>query len=1231
VLTWNTGSLKNDDFAFAREIRGTSGSVNGNNTNFTLEPNEQPLPGPGTADFSAWYRWTAPNTGKVSFLAEPPTGTPCGDTTRFLGAYTGAFIDILSRVAVNFDGYRDFDDPGACDNRSLRFNAVAGTTYRIQLSSVLGKPFKLSWSYANPPPNDHFANALILAGNSGSLIGTNRDATKEPGEPNHAGGPGGASIWYRWTAPTSGQFTFDTIGFRNQTSNSFRYLTALMAVYTGPGLNSLTSVATNASDNKVTFNATAGTTYHIAIDSAPYAGGGYLPGLVPLHWGAKQIANDDFVNAQQLSAASAFVPLLGSNTGATKEAGEPDHRGSSGGASVWYRWTALSTDNVSFVFNQCSTCTLSAANALVAVYTGSSVNALTSVPATLDNNHTFSTVRGTTYFIAVDSSTGNGGTYEFSLVSSSLSARNDNFSQAQTLSGTSGAVVGDNSGATKEAGEPNHATDRGGASVWYQWRAPASGIYTFDTSGSNFDTLLAVYTGNAVNALSIVASNDNAGSSARSRVAFNANANTTYRIAVDGKSTALDPGTGLPRGETGLIFLNWSNLPPPLNDNFANAQPINGASGNIAGRNTVAGKEGGEPNHAGNPGGASVWYRWTAPSSGNFTFMTVGSDFNTLLAVYTGSKVDELNLISNNDDVGGSTQSRVTFNAIAGNIYHVAVDGSVGVPGNLTPFSGNVVLSWFSQTGIGNDDFVAAQELSGSSGSLAATNAGATKENSEPSHANDRGGRSVWYSWTAPFSGPVLFTTVGSDFDTVLAVYTGTNVTNLTLLASNNDSPYSDNLSHILTSSLTFTATAGTTYKIAVDGSGGRSGSFVLRWGPDAKISGQVSFIAGLCGSDKKVTMILSGEDARAVTFTGSGTYSFEHLRVGGNYSVHGVSEISASCLPLFLERAQNLFPLAGDVLNANFTDDGLRGGGSTSDIFGRVTTAAGVGLFNVAVAVVDLTTGSELRTDYTDPTGRYTLPSLPIGGSYRVTPSKPGLIFNPASKDFHFDVGVNEPLEFVSLPTFNIGGQTRTQNGTALSGVTVTLHVGTQSLDVQTNAEGYYSFDATEGGNYTLTAAMPGLTFTPATHDILGLNENKHNKDFTVFEGPPPQIELLLEPGINMHAAALDAVLLIRDPFPVVNNANLLAGSDHNTRVLLFVRNLQLAAGENASVITVHLVDALGNSFDVSAENLLSIPGFDFSQLTFRLPDTLAPGTYTIEIRVHDQVSNTGKIQIRM
>ena len=213
-----------------------------------------------------------------------------------------------------------------------------------------------------------------------------------------------------------------------------------------------------------------------------------------------------------------------------------------------------------------------------------------------------------------------------------------------------------------------------------------------------------------------------------------------------------------------------------------------------------------------------MWYQWSAPSSGNFTFNTFGSDFSTLLGVYSGNALTALTAVSSNDDVGGLRQSRLTFNATAGSVYYIAVDGSVGVPGNVTGFSGNVVLSWFPETGVSNDNFSSAQTLNGASGSLAATNAGATKETGEPNHAGDRGGRSVWYSWTAPFSGPVLFTTAGSDVDTLLAVYTGSSVNQLTPLAGNDDSPYSDNLGHILTSSLTFNATAGTTYRIVVDG-----------------------------------------------------------------------------------------------------------------------------------------------------------------------------------------------------------------------------------------------------------------------------------------------------------------------------------------------------------------------------------------------------------------------------
>jgi hypothetical protein len=131
---------------------------------------------------------------------------------------------------------------------------------------------------------------------------------------------------------------------------------------------------------------------------------------------------------------------------------------------------------------------------------------------------------------------------------------NNNFSNAQVISGSSGGVNGSNVNATKEIGEPNHAGNVGGKSIWYRWLAPASGNVTLTTQGSNFDTLLGVYTGVAVNVLSTVASNNDESPPAvlTSRVTFAATSGTTYRVAVDGFN-----------GASGNVTLNWSLTTPP--------------------------------------------------------------------------------------------------------------------------------------------------------------------------------------------------------------------------------------------------------------------------------------------------------------------------------------------------------------------------------------------------------------------------------------------------------------------------------------------------------------------------------------------------------------------------------------------------------------------------------------------------------------------------------------------
>ena len=125
-----------------------------------------------------------------------------------------------------------------------------------------------------------------------------------------------------------------------------------------------------------------------------------------------------------------------------------------------------------------------------------------------------------------------------------------------------------------------------------------------------------------------------------------------------------------------------------------------------------------------------------------------------------------------------------------------------------------------------NDLFAGRTVLTGTPLNGTASNAGATKEAGEPAHANNPGGRSLWWSWTAPSNGTVTFTLAGSNFDTTLGVYTGTTVNGLTLVAANDD--YDGNLF----SRVTFTATQNVTYQIAVDGydSGGGAGAGTVQW-----------------------------------------------------------------------------------------------------------------------------------------------------------------------------------------------------------------------------------------------------------------------------------------------------------------------------------------------------------------------------------------------------------------
>ena len=162
----------------------------------------------------------------------------------------------------------------------------------------------------------------------------------------------------------------------------------------------------------------------------------------------------------------------------------------------------------------------------------------------------------------------------------------------------------------------------------------------------------------------------------------------------------------------------------------------------------------------------------------------------------------------------------------------------------------------------------------------------------------------------------------------------------------------------------------------------------------------------------------------------------------------------------------------------------------------------------------------------------------------------------------------------------------------------------------------------------FDVSAPVPGLT---AGHGMILVPASTL---LVAYESVPAPMQLLGEasgPAID-QVAAMDSVLFLRDSFPVVNGANQInPASDRNTRVIIFVTNLQLAQGETSATVVVNLIGSNSQVYDVAAEDVRPVPGFDFAQVVFRLPDNLAVGTYTIRVKAHGQVSNAGTLRIRI
>jgi uncharacterized delta-60 repeat protein len=215
---------------------------------------------------------------------------------------------------------------------SLRWRNLVSNTGLMKLGLVILACFAADVGRAQFT----FATFQVLSGDLGSVTNDNTGAVRDLNAPNIAGFPANAPLWYQWTPTVDGEVELDTIGSVDDLNGT--PLNTVLGVFTGTSLTTLNQVAANddlfpinSSISSVShslaqinqtgsgdyahfygpgsppvigyiqpyygpshlrFNAKAGTTYYIAVDSqnANSCLGfslGKGPGTIVLHWAYK--------------------------------------------------------------------------------------------------------------------------------------------------------------------------------------------------------------------------------------------------------------------------------------------------------------------------------------------------------------------------------------------------------------------------------------------------------------------------------------------------------------------------------------------------------------------------------------------------------------------------------------------------------------------------------------------------------------------------------------------------------------------------------------------------------------------------------------------------------------------------------------------------------------------------------------------------------------------------------
>jgi len=231
-----------------------------------------------------------------------------------------------------------------------------------------------------------------------------------------------------------------------------------------------------------------------------------------------------------------------------------------------------------------------------------------------------------------------------------------------------------------------------------------------------------------------------------------------------------------------------------------------------------------------------------------------------------------------------------------------------------------------------------------------------------------------------------------------------------------------------------------------------------------------------------------------------------------------------------------------------------------------------------------------------------------------------------------------NASVAAAQTPTFTISGTVTDSTGHGLADVTMILLsdvTGTQITFTDQNGNYVFNYAGSVSHTVRITPSKAGYAFEPlwtAFVSSVGLTGNQ-TATFTGAPSSTPssqQLPILMTQVNSLSALALDSVTMVKEPFGVMGFNNF--STDQRTRVLLFAANVELSAGETASVITAQAEDSVGQIFPLTVEHFGAVPNFAWlKQVVVKLPDAIAnSGEVRISLKLRGTAGNKVIVKVK-